>query len=392
MRGHIVKRYKNSYTIVLNLGIDPSTGKRRQQWVSVKGTKRDAEKRLADLLHQIDTGIFMKPGKTTLREFLERWLKDYVWPDLGPRTAEGYESMMRCHIVPKLGKILLNQLKPEHIQKYYSYCLSEGRYDGKGGLNPLTVRHHHMALHRALQMAVKWGVIINNPADAIDPPRFQRSEIRIMSEDDIGAFLEAAKFTPYYAIFYLALSTGMRRSELLALRWSDVDLLMGQISVNRSLHHLRDRSLVFRAPKTARGRRTIALPPSAALVLKEHKERQGDMHLALGTLPQESGLIFSQPDGAPMLPDTVSHAWSKLARRLGLGATRLHDARHTHASLMLKQGIHPKVVQERLGHASIQTTLDTYSHVAPGLQEAAALRFDEALNRRQNTVAEERVS
>ncbi len=391
MRGHIVKRYKNSYTIVLNLGTDPSTGKRKQQWVSIKGTKRDAEKRLAGLLHQMDTGTFMKPGKTTLGEFLERWLKDYTWPDLGPRTAEGYESIVRRHLIPKLGKILLIQLKPEHIQEYYSDCLSEGRCDGKGGLDPLTVRHHHMALHRALQIAVKWGVIGNNPADAIDPPRFQRSEIRIMSEDDIQTFLEAARLTPYYTLFYLALFTGMRRSELLALRWSDVDLPLGQISVNRSLHHLQDRSLVFRTPKTAKGRRTIALPPSAALVLREHKKKQGDMHLLLGTLPQESDLVFSQPDGAALLPDTVSHVWSKLAKRIGMEGTRLHDARHTHASLMLKQGIHPKVVQERLGHASIQTTLDTYSHVVPGLQEAAAARFDEAFTGRNKTMTKEKV-
>jgi hypothetical protein len=135
MRGHIVKRYKDSYTIVLSLGIDPATGKRRQQWVSVKGTKKDAERRLAELLHQLDTGTFMKPGRTTLGEFLERWLRDYAWCDLGPRTAEGYESMVRRHLVPKLGKILLTQLKPEHIQRYFSDCLAEGRCDGKGGLN-----------------------------------------------------------------------------------------------------------------------------------------------------------------------------------------------------------------------------------------------------------------
>jgi integrase len=171
----------------------------------------------------------------------------------------------------------------------------------------------------------------------------------------------------------------MRRSELLALRWEDLDLIMGQISVNRSLHHLRDKSLVFRTPKTAKGRRTIALPPSAILVLEEHREKQVEIRLILGTRLEDGDLVFSRPDGQPLLPDTVSHAWTKLALRTGLTGIRLNDARHTHASLMLKQGIHPKIVQERLGHASIQVTLDTYSHVAPGLQEAAALRFDEAL-------------
>ena len=166
---------------------------------------------------------------------------------------------------------------------------------------------------------------------------------------------------------------------MLALRWCDVDLIMGQISVSRSLHHLHDKSLIFRAPKTAKGRRTIALPPSATLVLREHREKQGQIRLLLGTRLEESDLVFSQTNRSPLLPDTVSHAWTKLAQRMGMKGLRLHDARHTHASLMLKQGIHPKIVQERLGHASIQITLDTYSHIAPGLQEAAANRFDEIL-------------
>jgi len=163
MRGHIIKRYKNSYTIVLNLGIDPSTGKRKQQWLSVKGTKKEAEKRLAEILHQLDTGTFMKPGKTTLAEYLERWLKDYVWPNLAPRTAEGYEHIIRRHLVPALGNMPLTQLKPEHLQRYYSEKLTTGRYDGKGPLNPRTVRHHHVTLHNALRSAVKWGLLSRNP-------------------------------------------------------------------------------------------------------------------------------------------------------------------------------------------------------------------------------------
>ncbi len=381
MRGHIVKRYKGSYTVVLNLGIDPATGKRKQQWISVKGTKKDAEKKLAELLHQLDTGAFMKPGKTTLKDFLERWLDDYARPNLAPRTVEGYESIVRQHLIPKLGHIPLTQLRPEHIQKYYSECLASGRCSDHGGLNPLTVRHHHMVLHRSLNIAMKWGLINRNPADAIDPPHFQRAEIQIMGEDDIQRFLEAAKSTPYFALFYLALFTGMRRSELLALRWSDVDLLLGQISVSRSLHRLHNKTIVFRAPKSAKGRRTVALSPSAIFVLREHRKVQEMLTRISGTGFSESGLVFSSPTGESLLPDTVSQAWRKLASRLGLGGVRLHDARHSHASLLLKQGVHPKVVQERLGHATIQTTLDIYSHVSPGMQESAALRFDEVFTR-----------
>jgi integrase len=379
VRGHIIKRYKNSYTIVLNLGIDPITGKRKQQWVSVKGTKKDAEKRLAELLHQLDTGTFMKPCKTTVGEFLERWLKEYVWPNLSPRTAEGYQYIVHKHLTPSFGNMLLVQLKPEHLQRYYSEKLQRGRCDGNGGLSSCSIRHHHMALHMALATAVRWGLLTRNAADAVSPPRIQHRDMHICDEDDIRRFLEAAKATPYYAIYYLAFFTGMRRSEILALRWSDVDLTLGQIYVCRSLHHLRNRQIVFREPKTSRGRRTIALPPSATLMLREHRDRQDSERLLLGILQSNNELVFCQPDGKPLLPNPITHAWVKLARRLGMHGLRLHDARHTHASLMLKQGIHPKIVQERLGHSSVQITLDTYSHVAPGLQGAAATRFDEFL-------------
>ena len=370
MRGHIVKRYKGSYSIVLNLGTDPATGNRKQQWISVKGTKKVAEKRLAELLHQLDTGMFMKPGKITLADYLKQWLKDYCWANLAPRTAEGYESIVHCHLIPSLGQIPLTQLKPEHLQHVYSDKLA-------AELSHRTVRYIHVTLHKALQDAVRLGIIVRNPADAVKPPKVQRQEIRTMSESDIHIFLEFAKSTSYYALFFMALFTGMRRSELLALRWSDVDLILCQLSVTRALHQLQDGSRIFRQPKTAKGRRLISLSPSTTTLLREHREQQEEMRQALGSTLTEDDLIFCHVDGKPLLPNSVSHAWTKLARRTGLKGIRLHDARHTHASLMLKQGIHPKIVQERLGHASIQITLDTYSHVTPGLQQAAANRFDD---------------
>jgi len=279
-----------------------------------------------------------------------------------------------------LGKIPLTSLKPEHLQHYYSEKLSGGRYDGKGALTQTTVSHHHTCIHRALKMALEWGLIARNPADAVTAPRPQRSEMHTMIEDDITRFFEAAQKTPYYVLFYLALFTGMRRSELLALRWCDIDLVLCQAYVTRSLHHLRTGEIVFRAPKTVKGRRMVSLSPSAALLLQEHKDEQSAQRAMLGISLKDDDLVFSDLDGKPLLPDTVSHAWVKLVKRAGLEGIRLHDARHTHASLMLKQGIHPKVVQERLGHATISTTLDLYSHVSPGLQQAAAESFDKLLN------------
>lgn len=205
-----------------------------------------------------------------------------------------------------------------------------------------------------------------------------------MTESDLSRFLEAAQKCPYYALFYTYLFTGMRRSELLAIRWCDVDLLDMQISVSRTMQYLNrvENHITFKEPKSKKSNRLIALSPSTVVVLREHQKAQEKLRTSL-QLPQitENDLVFTHWDGTPLLPDSISHAWTKLARRCGLKGIRLHDARHTHATIMLKQGVHPKIVQERLGHSTIATTLDTYSHITPGLQQAAAKGFDNILNK-----------
>jgi integrase len=377
MRGHVVKRFKDSYSIVISLGRDPATGKYRQHFESVKGTKKDAEKRLSELLTQLDRGIYVKPGKSTLADYLASWLKDYCWPNLAPRSAEGYEYIVHTHLIPSLGKIPLTELKPQHLQHLYTEKLLNGRADCKGGLSNRSVQYMHVTLHKALSNAVRMGMIARNVADAVERPKVPRREMQTMSESDIHIFLEYAKSTLYYALFYTALFTGMRRSELLGLRWQDTDLLLCQISVNRTLHQLSNGEIVIRPCKTEKSRRLIALSPSTALVLSEHRESQSKLRQAIGETLSDDDLVFSHYNGKPLLPNSVSHAWEKLANRTGLKGIRFHDARHTHASLLLKQNVHPKIVQERLGHASVQITLDLYSHVAPGLQQAAANRFDD---------------
>jgi len=380
MRGYITKRGKNSYSIAVSLGKDATTGKYKYQWVSVKGTKKEAEKRLSELLHQLDTGTFMKPSKTTLAEYLERWLLDYVKPNLSPRGFERYQGIITKHLIPDFGSIPLTQLRPEHLQKHYTAKLNEG-------LSARTIRYHHAVIHKALQTAVKWGLVSRNVADGVDVPRIYRNEMQTWDEYEINRFLETAKSSPYYALFHTALFTGMRRSELLGLQWQGIDFIFSQIYVNRSLHHLKNGSYVFTQPKSAKSRRTIALSPSAILTLKEHKEKQVLERAMLGIPLKDDDLVFNTLEGKPLRPNTITRAWTMLAARAGVKVIRLHDARHTHASIMLKQGIHPKIVQERLGHASISMTLDTYSHVAPGLQQAAAESFDKLLNGRRENVA-----
>lgn len=292
------------------------------------------------------------------------------------------------HIKPALGKILITNLRPDHLQRLYTEKLTSGRRDGKGGLGSRSVQYIHITLHKALNSAVKLGLIARNPADSVEVPTVERHEMQVMTESDIHIFLEYARRAPYYALFYTALFTGMRRSELLALRWCDVDLLLCQISVRRTLHQLHNRDIIIREPKTSKSRRMIALTPSTAIVLREHRLDQEQLRQSLGSTLDDDDLVFGQYDGKPLLPDSITQAWRAVARRSGLYGIRLHDARHTHASLMLKAGVHPKIVQERLGHASIQITLDTYSHVAPGLQEAAANRFDDIVMYDKKLIAE----
>lgn len=377
MRGSIVKRSENSYSIIIDLGKDPVTGKRKQSWTTVKGHKREAERRLSELLHQQDTGTFTKPTKLTVGQYLTDWLQDTAYPNVSPRTYESYEYAVKKYISPAIGQTPLDGLKPQHLQKLYAEKQATGRHR--------TAEYIHITMRIALQAAVRTGLIVRNPADMVERPKVAKHEMRTMAESDISLFLEAAKATPYYSLFYLALFTGLRRSEILALRWCDVDLLLCQLSVTRTIHVLRygtyKGQTVFKQPKTAKGRRLIALSPSTVAVLTEHRLQQETLQQELGLPPlTDDRLVFCDYDGKPYLPDSISHAWLKLSRRCGVNI-RFHDARHTHASLMLKQGVHPKIVQERLGHHSVEITLDTYSHVAPGLQQAAANRFDQVVDK-----------
>lgn len=377
MKGCIIER-NGSLRLKVSLGKDPQTGKYESYYETFHGNRTEAQKRLRQILTELDKGIFIKPIKVTVSEYLDQWLHYSAYPNLTPRTYEQYEYIVQKYIKPAIGEIPLCQLKPQQLQLLYASKQSEGRQR--------TAEYIHFTCRKAFANAVKQAILARNPADQVERPRVAHKEIQTMSESEMHIFLEYARTTSYYPIFYLALFTGMRRSELLALKWADVDLLLCQLSVSRSLHQLRygtyKGKMIFKQPKTLSGKRVIALSPSTVQVLREHREVQDKTRRDLGLpLLTEDDLVFCHYDGKPYLPDNISHAWLKLARHTGVNV-HFHDARHTHASLMLKRGIHPKIVQERLGHHSVEVTLDTYSHVAPGLQQAAAAKFDDIVLQR----------
>jgi integrase len=381
MKGHIRQRSKGSWTIVIDVGRDPETGKRRQQWHTIKGTKRDAERVLRELLHSLEVGSYVKPNRLTVAQFLEEWLQGYVAMNTAPRTRERYEEIVRIHLILALGSLPLLALQPQHIQKYYAKALQSGRRDGKGGLSARTVHKYHRVLYEALRYGVKHGVLVRNVAESVDPPRPENKEIIMLGPNDLGRLLDRAKGTPYYVLFFTAVYTGLRRGELLGLRWCDIDLELATLSVVQTLQQLRSREYVFREPKSRRGRRQIALSPSLAILLREHRAKQENARKLLGRPLAPTDFVFSHPNGIPLRPNSVTRAFQTIAESAGLQGVRFHDLRHAHATLMLQQGIHPKIVSERLGHSSVAITLDIYSHVLPGLQEAAARRFEEGLQR-----------
>ena len=390
MPGRIVKRSKGSWTIVVDLGPDPVTGRRRQLTKAVHGPKREAEEELVRILHDRAGGLEQPRHRLTVAQYFERWLADYVATTLAPKTLQEYRRIAATHIVPSLGAVALTALRPAQIQAWYTELLESGRLPARSakakaaaprvpGLSRRTVLRYHQVLHAALRQAVRWQLLVRNPADAVEPPRAARRELVIPDAGDVRKILTAADATEYGTLVRLAVLTGMRRGELLGLRWSDVDLEAAEIHVQQTAQRLTGQGIVYRQPKTRLSRRAIALSPAAVAELRSHRKRQVEARLLAGPAYQDVGLVFATGIGTPIEPGNLLRAWAKIVKTAGVGKVRIHDLRHAHASLMLRQGVHPKIVSERLGHASIAITLDTYSHVVPGLQAAAAAQLDALL-------------
>jgi integrase len=347
----------------------------------MRGCKGDAERLLRQLLLSVDEGTYIKqPKQLTVANWLQRWLDNCVANNLSPKTVESYEHELCCYVIPSLGGIRLTELRPHHIQGFISKELSEGRKRGVGGLSPRTVQYHYRILSKALDDAMKMGLAAANPCKSVTPPRRTHYDIPTLGPDDLSRLLNAIRHSSYYLVYHTLLLTGLRRNELLALKWKDLDLELACIYVSHSLQRLRDGRIIIKQPKTPRSRRLVDLPPSLVALLRQHRLDQEANRILFGESLKEDDFVFGRSDGSPLYPSTVTDAFAKVAAQAGLPHLRLHDLRHIHATMMLKMGIHPRVVQERLGHSSIATTLDVYSHTVPGLQRMAAERLDSLLS------------
>lgn len=371
MKGHIRQRSKDTWAIVIYLGTEQ--GKKRQKWYTVHGSKKDAERELRRLLHEMDTGAFVEPSKLTVGEYLTQWL-EYVKMQVSGPTYDRYEAIVRLHLTPRLGKIPLHKLSPLQIQKAYAQMMADGNHHKAGGVSPRTAATHHRVLHRALDQAVKWQLLSRNPAENVEPPRYQRREMRVLDEEGVRELLDAARESQVYLPILLAVTTGMRSGEILALRWEDIDLASGTATIRRTM--AQGRGLYFKEPKTAKSRRLVRLPGITVEALKEAHRNQAQHKLLLGASYKQNDLVCCQPDGGPIWPSNLREGFHRVLGRIGK-SMRFHDLRHTHATLLLRQGVNPKIVSERLGHSNIGLTLDTYSHVLPDMQEEVVRKLDE---------------
>ena len=350
--------YRGSYIV---------NGKR--YYVSAK-TKTETEQKLRQAMTDADRGLVFEAGALVLSDYLDMWLRN-IEDTIRQRTWERYEQIVRVHLKPTLGRLKLKSLTPTHLRGLYREKLD-------AGASNRTVQYIHTTLRRALQDAVTDELILRNVADGIKAPRPKKKEINPLSPEQVRTFLEATRDDPLEALYVLAIHRGLRQGELLGLKWDDVNLEAATLHVRRTLSLTRD-GHVFEQPKNGKGR-SIELTQSAADALRSHLQRQLKEIEALGDEYQDQGLIFPGERGQPMRPWTLTRKLQRILERVGLPHMRFHDLRHTCATLLLSKGVHPKFVQELLGHATISITLDTYSHVIPAMGDQTRKAIEDVLS------------
>ncbi len=376
--GHIRKRGQ-TWELKWDLPRDPRTGKRVSRYKTVNGTKKDAQKELRRILTELDGGISVDSKKMTVADLLRLWLRVYAKQEVSAKTFERYEQIVETHLIPTFGTAPLHQLHEYHIQSAYVEWLKSGRRDGKGGLSPQTVKHHHRLLHQAMGRAVKWKLIARNPVDDVDPPSVDRAEIMTLKSDELNALIDAVHGTQFYVPVLIAAATGMRRGEVLGLKWADVDFERTTLKVERSLQETKA-GLTLKPPKTKRSRRSITLPTFLIEELKRHRQEQRKHRIAVAPVYQDNDLVCAKEDGSFVSPEWLSRRFGDVVSKLDIPQITFHGIRHTHITHLLESGVHPKVASERAGHSSVAVTLDLYSHVSENLQREAASRIDEIVS------------
>ena len=368
--GSIYRRADGRWVGAAHLGY--VAGKRRRKVVYGK-TRREVQEALTRALRDHQVGLDVAPDeREPVATFLERWLREAARPSVRHSTYERYAGIVHQHLIPAVGSTRLTKLSPAHVQGLLNAKLA-------AGLSPRSVHHLRAVLRKALNQALRWGLVTRNVATLVDPPRVPRFELTPLDPDQARQLLEAIRGDRLEALYTVALAVGLRQGEALGLRWQDVDLDAGLLHVRHALQRNADGKLGLGEPKSRTSRRSIALPPPATAALREHRRRQLQERLLAADRWQGYDLVFTSTVGTPSDGTAITKRFQRLLADAGLPRQRFHDLRHACASLLLAQGIHPRVVMEILGHSQISLTMNTYSHVIPALQRDAADRMGDLL-------------
>lgn len=360
MRGSVRKRGK-TWSVIIDIGTDEN-GKRKQKWYSGFKTKKEAEAKKTELIYKLNTGEFADSKNITTEEYLKQWLRDYALQNVASQTYSNYELIIRVHLIPSLGNYKLEKLTSTIVQSYYTNLKENSE------LSNTSINYIHRILNHALKQAVKWQIITRNPCEATQPPRKDKYIALVLDNKEIDVLLEACKGTPIYTPVIIALTTGMRLAEIAALQWKDINFDKKNIYINNTLQNI-DRELVLKPTKNASSRRTVYM---MELLVEHLKLLKTSMESNLNDSKTiDVQFVCAWEDFRPKDPHYISKKFRKIKSSLNITQIRFHDLRHTHATMLLKEGIHPKIVADRLGHSQISITLDTYSHVIPNMQKSA---------------------
>ena len=381
MKGSITRRGKNSWRLKFDVGRDPATGVRDTKYVTVRGTKKQAQEELTRLLAARDAGTFVDPSKQTVGEFLTSWIDTAETLAISGKTAERYRSLIDKQIIPHLGTKPLQKLKPSDVVSWHKTLLVRGGAQG-GPLSPRTVGHAHRVLHKALSDGVRQEVIVRNVAAAVSPPKVDEEEMATLTAEQVRTVVDALRNVTIYPHIVVLLTTGMRRGELMGLRWGDIDFKEGKLRIERAVEATKTHGLRIKGPKTANGRRTIRLASATVAVLKEHRARclEIRMSLGLGRLPDDA-YVFGDETGAVRHPDYVTRAWRRCVASKDIPNISLHALRHSHASALIAGNHDPVTVSRRLGHANPAVTMKIYAHLFDRGDEEAASTMDALLEK-----------
>ncbi|MFH1140395.1 MAG: site-specific integrase [Chloroflexota bacterium] len=366
MRGNLRQRAKGTWTITVELPPGPD-GKRRQLFETFQGNKKEAAQRLTELLRQQDQGLPLDKSKLAVGEYLETWLRDVVTMRNRPRTQISYATIIKHHIAPVLGHISLAKLQPSDVGRMEAQVVAHK--------SASTAHHVHVVLSKALKDAMRKGLVARNVCQYVDPPKVGAYEVKPPDVAAVRTILEETDKTPYATAYRLIAYTGLRRGEAVALRWCNVNLEQGVLSVVEEAQRLPGKGIVFMPPKSTAGRRGIALDRRTIDLLREHRGRQMLYKVELEGAYEDNDLLFPGPLGRPLDASVLTRNFEHSTRKAGYPGVRLHDLRHFHAMTLIAAKVHPRVVQERLGHASAAFTMQVYGHVAAGLQAEAADAF-----------------